>query len=320
MSSGIPFVPPLNDVAYGVAVPVGPNLRRVLAENPSKFTYRGTGTYVVGRGDVAVIDPGPDLAAHREALAAAVAGERVRAIVVTHCHADHSPLAAWLAAETGAPTYAVGPHGEVSDDPDDDVIDEPEVGGESGAPAEPKETVDIGFRPSITVADGEVFASGPDWTLQAVATPGHTSNHLCVAWQEHQALFSGDHIMGWSTTVVSPPDGDMAAYLDSLRKVQGRHDTVLWPTHGNPITQPEPFLEAYLAHRLEREAQVVAQVRAGVTSIADMVAVLYAEVDPRLHRAASRSVLAHLVKLVADGVVVVEDDERPRVRSVFRAV
>lgn len=313
MSGSIPFVPPLDDVRYGVAVEVATDLRRVLAENPSKFTYRGTGTYIVGRGDVAVIDPGPELPTHRDALAAALKGERVRAIVVTHCHADHSPLAAWLAAETGAPTYALGPHGEVSDDPDDDVIEaEPE-------PGEPKETVDIGFRPSITVADGEVFARGPGWTLQAVATPGHTSNHLCVAWHEQRALFSGDHIMGWSTTVVSPPDGDMAAYMTSLRTVQGRHDEVLWPTHGNPITQPEPFLEAYLAHRLDREAQVLAQVRAGVASIADMVAVLYADVDTKLHRAASRSVLAHLVKLVADGVVDVDDD-RPRVRSTYRAV
>lgn len=313
----IPFVPPLDDVTYGVAVEVAPNLRRVLAENPSKFTYRGTGTYVVGRGEVAVIDPGPDLPAHRDALAAALKGERVAAIVVTHCHADHSPLAAWLATETGAPTYALGPHGEVSDDPDD-VIDVPE--GDEEQPNEPKESVDTAFAPAVPVADGEVFARAPGWTLQAVATPGHTSNHLCVAWQEQRTLFSGDHIMGWSTTVVSPPDGDMAAYMASVRKVQGRRDDVLWPTHGNPITRPEPFLEAYLAHRLDREAQVLAQVRAGVSSIADMVATLYAEVDVKLHRAASRSVLAHLVKLVADGVVALDGDSRPRVRSVYRAV
>lgn len=318
MSTAIPFVPPLDDVRYGEAVEVAPDLRRVLAENPSKFSYRGTGTYIVGRGDVAVIDPGPELATHRDALAAALAGERVRAIVVTHCHADHSPLAAWLAAETGAPTYALGPHGEVSDDPDD-VIDLPEETEAASDQAEPKESVDTDFQPVVAVADGEVFARGTGWTLRAVATPGHTSNHLCVAWHEARALFSGDHIMGWSTTVVSPPDGDMAAYIDSVRKVQGRPDEVLWPTHGNPVTDPGPFLEAYLQHRLEREAQVLAQVRAGVTSIADMVAVLYAQVDRKLHRAASRSVLAHLVKLVADGVVAV-DDERPRARSAYRPV
>lgn len=318
----IPFVPPLDDVTYGVAVEVAPELRRVLAENPSKFTYRGTGTYVVGKGEVAVIDPGPDLPAHRDALAAALKGERVAAIVVTHCHADHSPLAAWLAAETGAPTYALGPHGEVSDDPDD-VIDVPEDDAEqteADQTSEPKESVDTAFAPAVPVIDGEVFARGPGWTLQAVATPGHTSNHLCVAWQEERTLFSGDHIMGWSTTVVSPPDGDMAAYMASVRKVQGRRDEVLWPTHGNPITQPGPFLEAYLAHRLDREAQVLAQVRAGVSSIADMVATLYADVDTKLHRAASRSVLAHLVKLLADGVVALDGDDRPRVRSVYRAV
>jgi glyoxylase-like metal-dependent hydrolase (beta-lactamase superfamily II) len=246
-------------------------------------------------------------------------GERVRAIVVTHCHADHSPLAAWLTAETGAPTFAIGPHGEVSDDPDDVIDAEPDEPSDAEAPKEPKESVDTAFMPAVAVTDGEVFARGPGWTFEAVWTPGHTSNHLCVAWREQQALFSGDHIMGWSTTVVSPPDGDMAAYMESVRKVQGRHDAVLWPTHGNPITRPEPFLEAYLAHRLEREAQVLAQVRAGVSSIADMVAVLYAQVDQGLHRAASRSVLAHLVKLVADGVVAV-DDVRPRVRSAYRAV
>lgn len=320
MTTAIPFVAPLDDVVYGLAVEVVPDLRRVVAQNPSKFTYRGTGTYIVGRGDVAVIDPGPDLPAHRDALARALAGERVRAIVVTHCHADHSPLAAWLAAESGAPTYAVGPHGAVSDDPDD-VIEESEDETETSGPAssEPKESVDTAFAPNVAVADAEVFAHGPGWTLEAVWTPGHTSNHLCVAWHEPRALFSGDHIMGWSTTVVSPPDGDMAAYIESVRRVQGRHDAVLWPTHGNPIVEPEPFLDAYLMHRLEREAQVLAQVRAGVTSIADMVAVLYAQVDKGLHRAASRSVLAHLVKLVADGVVAVED-ERPRVRSVYRPV
>jgi len=315
VSTVIPFVAPLDDVRYGAAVEVGPDLRRVLAENPSRFTYRGTGTYIVGRGDVAVIDPGPELPSHRDALAAALQGERVRAIVVTHCHADHSPLAAWLAGETGAPTYGLGPHGEVSDDLDD-VIDVPDDQPDD-APAEPKESVDTGFTPAVMVTDGQEFATGPGWTLRAVATPGHTSNHLCVAWRERGALFSGDHIMGWSTTVVSPPDGDMAAYVDSLRKVQGRRDAVLWPTHGNPITHPEPFLAAYLAHRLEREAQVLAQVRAGVSSVADMVAVLYAQVDTKLHRAASRSVLAHLVKLVAEGVVVVDDD-RPRIRSPYR--
>ena len=317
MSTVIPFVRALDDVRYGTAVDVAPGLRRLLAENPSRFTYRGTGTYIVGRGDVAVIDPGPDLASHREALEVALEGERVRAIVVTHCHADHSPLAAWLGGLTGAPTFALGPHGEVSDDPDD-VIGVPDDQPDD-APAEPKESVDTGFAPTVRVVDGEDFVAGPGWTLGAVATPGHTSNHLCVAWREQRALFSGDHVMGWSTTVVSPPDGDMAAYVDSLRKVQGRRDEVLWPTHGNPITQPAPFLEAYLAHRLEREAQVLAQVRAGVGSIADMVAVLYAQVDTKLHRAASRSVLAHLVKLVAEGLVQV-DTERPKVRSVYRPV
>lgn len=330
--TAIPFVP-LAEPTYGEVVQVSPLIRRVIAENPSKYTYRGTGTYIVGRGDVTVIDPGPQLDGHRDALAAALAGERVRTIVVTHCHADHSPLAAWLRTESGAPTVAVGPHGAVDDDPDDDGPDDADAdaddvddGGDDpdrtaagSPPAETKETVDVDFRPDVRVVAGDVVADGEGYTLRAVPTPGHTSNHLCVSLIEEAALFTGDHVMGWSTTVVSPPDGDMRAYIDSLRKVQGRRDAILWPTHGAPITDPGPFLRAYLAHRLDREAQVLAMVRAGTSTITDMVDVLYADVDAKLHKAAGRSVLSHLVKLVADGQVAA-DSERPVRRSTFHAV
>jgi glyoxylase-like metal-dependent hydrolase (beta-lactamase superfamily II) len=281
----IPFVPPL-EVEPGVCEDVSPQIRRVVADNPSKFTYRGTGTYLVGRGEVAVIDPGPVLDSHRAALERALTDERVVAILVTHCHADHSPLAAWLQEATGAPTYAYGPHGQV--DPDDDVVTE--------------EAVDTGFAPDVPLADGGVI-EGPGWTIDAVHTPGHTSNHLCFALREERALFTGDHVMGWSTTVIAPPDGDMRAYVASLDKVLARDDTTLWPTHGGPVIEPRPFLEAYRAHRLEREAQVLAAVRRGVSEILPMVKELYADVREELHAPAGRSVLAHLIKLVDDGVV-----------------
>ncbi len=295
--SAIPFVA-LDEPRYGVAVQVSPLVRRVIANNPSKYTYMGTGTYIIGHGDVAVIDPGPILDEHRDALAAAIEGERVRAILVTHCHSDHSPLAAWLRDVSGAPTIAFGPHGTVDADPDvDDEIEE-------GVTLE--ETTDLDFDPDVRVGDGEVAATGVGWTMRAIHTPGHTSNHMCYALDEEHSLFTGDHIMGWSTTIVSPPDGDMRAYIDSLRKVMDRNDTSLWPTHGAPVTSPRPFLQAFLEHRLEREAQVLAAVRSGQSEIEGMVKTMYADVREELHKAAARSVLSNLIKLVDDGVVTVE--------------
>jgi glyoxylase-like metal-dependent hydrolase (beta-lactamase superfamily II) len=315
--TAIPFVPPLTEPRYGRPVRLSPLVRRVIAENPTKYSYVGTGTYIIGNGDVAVIDPGPALDSHRDALLAALAGEKVRAILVTHCHSDHSPLAAWLRDETGAPTLAFGPHGSgahtypvLPDDPEDNEPDPDE-------PASIGEALDLDFTPDLAIGDGEHIDLVPGLTISGVYTPGHTANHLCFAVAEEQALFTGDHVMGWSTTVVSPPDGDMAAYLDSMRKVVGRTDAVLYPTHGNPVADPPPFLAAYLQHRLDREAEVLAQVRAGNSHVTDIVAVLYAGVRVELHKAAGRSVLSHLAKLAGEGQIAVDGGGLPGAKSTF---
>lgn len=304
--SAIPFVT-LDDPRYGQVAQVAPNVRRVIADNPSKFTYHGTGTYLVGTGDqVAVIDPGPTLPSHQRALEDALRGQRVAAILVTHCHSDHSPSAAWLKELTGAPTVAFGPHvvdPAWVDDDTPDVPDEDELAAEARGEAKVEETLDLAFTPDIRVVDGDTAAQGEGWTLQAVHTPGHTSNHTCFWMPEQRALFSGDHIMGWSTTVITPPDGDMRRYLASLAHVRALDAATLWPTHGSPVTEVAPFIDAYAAHRLDREAQVLAAVRDGVELVPDMVRRLYVGVHEKLYKAAGRSVLAHLIKLVDDGLV-----------------
>ena len=267
---------------YGRLTRVTPLVRRLVAPNSSPFTAWGTGTYVVGNGAVAVIDPGPDDAAHIDALLAGLAGETVSHILVTHTHLDHTPGARLLRARTGAPILGCAPHG----------IEGETV--EAGA--------DLVHVPDQQMADADSVA-GAGWTLSAVHTPGHTSNHLCFALAEEQGLFTGDHVMGWSTSVVSPPDGDMAQYMASLAKLLPRADRVYYPTHGAAIDAPQAYVGQLIAHRQEREAQVLACLRGGITSIDAMVAKLYADVDARLHRAAARSVLAHLIKLVDEGRV-----------------
>ena len=282
----IPFVRDF-DFAYGRRDAVSPLIQRVVANNPGPFTYTGTGTYIVGRdspgAEVAVIDPGPPDATHLQALLAAVKGRRVSHILVTHSHHDHAPLARPFAEATGARIWAARP---------------PER--ETHASGAGDHVDDAAFRPDEILEDGAVLA-GDGWTLETIATPGHASNHLAFALREENALFSGDHVMGWSTTVVAPPDGDMAAYMRSLETVMARGFDVLWPTHGPPVTDVRPFLEAYLEHRLERERQVLARLRAGDATIAQMLPVLYAGVDQGLWPAASLSLLAHLLKLVDEG-------------------
>jgi glyoxylase-like metal-dependent hydrolase (beta-lactamase superfamily II) len=313
--TAIPFVT-LDDPQHGESVQVAPLVRRVIAKNPSKFTYLGTGTYIIGEGEVAVIDPGPLLPAHQDALAAALEGSTVTAILVTHCHSDHSPAAAWLKERTGAPTVAFGPHVLNTDWVEDDTPEEPTeeerreaAEAEARGDAKIEESLDLAFTPDVRVADGEVAASGDGWTLRAVHTPGHTSNHLCFWFEEQQAMFTGDHIMGWSTTVIGPPDGDMRAYFESLEKVRGYGARSLWPTHGSPVTDVVPFIDAFVAHRQEREAGVLRAVRDGITMVPDMVRHLYVGVNEKLYKAAGRSVLAHLIKLVDDGLVTFEGSQ-----------
>jgi glyoxylase-like metal-dependent hydrolase (beta-lactamase superfamily II) len=287
----IPYVREI-DFEYGRVDQVSPLIRRVIADNPGPFTFTGTGTYIVGRGEVAVIDPGPDLPAHLDALLAATAGETVAAILITHHHADHSPLAAALKARTGTPVYgcalAAPPPADTS-----------EVRMEAGH--------DLEFAPDVSLCDGG-RVSGPGWTLEAIPTPGHTSNHLSYAFLEENAVFTGDHVMGWSTTVIAPPDGDMTDYMQSLERIRAGGFSTLWPTHGPPVREPGPFLDAYVAHRRAREAQILTALAAGPARIADLVPRLYADVDARLHPAAARSMLAHMIDLVRRGRIRAEGE------------
>ena len=288
----IPFVKDIT-FEYGACDQVSPLIRRVVANNPGPFTFLGTGTYIIGKGRVAVIDPGPDLDDHLEAILAATAGETITDILITHHHSDHSPLAGPLKARTGAKIFGCPPS---------------RIGAADGIVVEADE--DESFRPEIVIRGGEVIR-GPGWTLEAVATPGHTLNHICFALHEENALFSGDHIMGWSTTVVSPPGGDMTAYMESLQKVADRKFDTLWPTHGPPITEVAPFIAAYAAHRRAREAQFLSCVDKGVGRIADMVPELYAAVDKRLHPAAANSLLGHAIDLVRRGVLACDGEPGP---------
>ena len=297
MSGAVPYVRDL-DFTYGEAAQVSPLIRRVIAHNPSVFTFHGTGTYIVGRGKVAIIDAGPDLAEHVDAVLAAVRDETVTHLVVTHTHIDHSPATRHIKAATGAPSYGFGPHG----------------GGEGPAV---EEGADRDFVPDHRVEDGAAI-EGDGWTLEAVHTPGHTSNHLCFALAEERALFSGDHVMGWSTTVVSPPDGDMGAYMASLEKLKARKEATYWPTHGPPIPKPQRFVGKLLSHRRQREAEILSAVAGGAATIPEIVALRYRGLDPRLRPAAARTVLAHLIHLVESGRVACpgEADEDARYRAI----
>lgn len=274
----------------GELMRLSPLVVRVLAPNPSPFTYTGTQTYLVGDADLAVIDPGPDDAEHLDALMRGIAGRPVRAIMCTHTHRDHSPAAAPLAGMTGAPVIGCAPLTLDDDGPRADAA------------------FDADYAPDRVLGDGEIV-EGRGWMLQAVATPGHTSNHLCFALPQEKALFTGDHIMGWSTTVISPPDGDMASYMSSLQKLLVRDDAIYYPAHGEGVENPQRFVRSMMGHRKHREGQILRYLRAhDGSSVPEMVGQMYKGVDPRLHGAAGRSVLAHLIDLQARKMVICEKD------------
>ena len=286
---------------HGEAVDVGPDIQRITAPNGGPLTFYGTNSYIVGKDSVAVIDPGPEIDSHHQALQTALAGRNVSHIFISHTHKDHSPLAARLAAETGATIVAEGVHRPARD----------LYVGEVNPLAEAS---DMDFRPDIEAADGDVIA-GDGWSIRVVLTPGHTANHACFALDADGVLFSADHVMAWATSIIAPPDGAMSDYMASLDKVLQRNDRLYLPGHGGPVTNPQKFTRALKAHRRMREAAVLERLRKGDRSIADMVKVIYRDTDPRLHRAAALSLLAHLEDLVGRGMV--ETDGAPSIDSAF---
>ncbi|WP_375209579.1 MBL fold metallo-hydrolase [Hyphomonas jannaschiana] len=297
----IPYIKEI-EFEYGVVQQMTPLIRRVIANNPGPFTYVGTGVYIIGHGEVAVLDPGPEQPEHFEALKKALEGETVTHVLVSHGHSDHSPLAQPLAEWAGCKTYAKN-------------CGVPTAKGELGS------ADDLGFMPDVKVGDGDVI-SGPGWTLDVIETPGHTCNHLCFGLREENTCLSGDHIMGWSTTVVAPPDGDMGDYMRSLEKIRAMNFDALYPTHGDPVKGRdfvEHFITEYAEHRRERERAILHHLSEGENLIPEMVKEMYKDVDKRLHPAAAMSVLGHMIELVKIGRVTTPDD-KPTVRSHFELV
>ncbi len=278
----------------GVVEEVVPGVRRVLCNNPSPFTFSGTVSYIVGRGKVAIIDPGPDNAAHAQALLDAVKGETVTHIVVTHTHIDHSPNTPRIKAATGAPVYAEGVH----------RASRPRYESEQH---NPESGADRDFKPDVTVRDGDVI-EGDGWRLEAVATPGHTANHMAFAWPERELMFIGDHVMGWSTSIVAPPDGSMVDYMNSLERLTQRKEHLYFSGHGPEIPNAQKFVRFLIRHRKAREASILHRLGKGEADIPTIVRASYIGIDPRLVKAAGYSVLAHLEDLVARGVVATDGD------------
>jgi glyoxylase-like metal-dependent hydrolase (beta-lactamase superfamily II) len=301
MNDDIPF-----DKSFSLAPDqvqeVAPGVRAIAADNPGPFTFKGTISYIVGRGQVAIIDPGPDDAAHIAALLDAVRGETVTHILVTHTHRDHSPAAAKIKAATGAQVLAQGPH----------RLARPLHTGEM---RRLDASADLDFRPDVALADGETV-SGRGWTLQAVTTPGHTANHMAFAFKEANLLFAGDHVMAWSTTIVAPPDGAMTDYMASLHKLARRSEPLYLSGHGAPVRDAPRYVQYLLRHRQAREASILHRLAKGAADIPTIVRAVYIGLDPRLVGAAALSVLAHLEELVARGAVTTEGP--PSISGTYR--
>jgi glyoxylase-like metal-dependent hydrolase (beta-lactamase superfamily II) len=301
MNDDIPF-----DKSFSLAPDqvqeVAPGVRAIAVDNPGPFTFKGTVTYIVGRDQVAIIDPGPDDAAHIAALLGAVRGEAVTHIFVTHTHRDHSPAAVKIKAATGAPVLAQGPH----------RLARPLHTGEM---RRLDASADLDFRPDIALTDGEIV-SGHGWTLEAVATPGHTANHMAFAFKEANLLFAGDHVMAWSTTIVAPPDGAMTDYMASLHKLVRRGEPLYLPGHGASVRDAPRYVQHLIRHRQAREASILHRLGKGAADIPTIVRAVYIGLDPRLVGAAALSVLAHLEELVARGAVMTEGP--PSIAGTYR--
>ncbi len=287
----------------GEVVTLTPHIRRLTCPNPSSFTFHGTNTYILGHGKVGIVDPGPPEQAHIDRLREVLAenGETVSHIIVTHTHRDHSPGVQLMKEWTNATTYGYGKHG---------------IGSRRNWPFAGPEGGDTSFDPDVCVPDGGLI-EGDGWTLEAIFTPGHISNHLCFAVKEDDVVLTGDHLMGWSTSIVSPPDGDMSHYMASLQKMLGRTEHTYYPGHGGPIADPKAFVEAFIEHRGEREQQILDCLAHHPHNIPEMVKEIYINTPEQLHKAAGRSVLSHLLHMVEDGRVASPDDP-PGPDSLYR--
>ena len=301
MNDDIPFDKSFN-LAPDRVQEIAPGVRAIAADNPGPFTFKGTISYIVGRDRVAIIDPGPDDAAHVAALLDAVRGETVTHIFVTHTHRDHSPAAAKIKAATGAQVFAEGPH----------RLARPLHTGEMHRL---DASADLDFRPDVALGDGETV-NGRGWTLQAVTTPGHTTNHMAFAFKEANLLFAGDHVMAWSTTIVAPPDGAMTDYMASLQKLARRSEPLYLSGHGAPVRDAPRYVQYLIRHRQAREASILHRLRKGEADIPTIVRAVYLGLDPRLAGAAALSVLAHLEELVARGAVATEGP--PSISGIYR--
>ena len=276
------------DAPAGTVRRISPLIRRVVCDNPGPFTFTGTCTYIIGRGQVSIIDPGPADARHVAALLKAVEGETIANILVTHTHRDHSPAAAMVKAATGARILGCEPHVQMH--------------FSTGAANPMDASFDTDYAPDLVMRDGD-GVTGPGYTVLAVTTPGHTSNHVCFSLAEEKTVFTGDHVMAWSTSIVAPPDGSMGDYMASIDKLRARDDALFWPAHGPAVKEPQRYLRALAHHRRAREHSILSRIAAGDGTIAQMVAKIYEGLDPRLTKAAGLSVLAHLEDLTARGVV-----------------